>query len=235
MGADGLDYPASFDISVFPAGRRIALSRVMAICTMVVFMIAVCVCALLLWVVNSRQMDPFMISINRDTGAWTVVGRTGPTLDYSVNRTVQESVVGNFVENWLNISAQGDENQAAWGKCSPEDCLSGNGVLFGTRRCVLYCASNDDVYNRFTYNVRDDYMARAAAGETWTIDMTTMHIEPMGDVSDAGGAWRVRARVLSNINPDFDVDVFIKVARHLNDFPSSMGYYIADFNAYRIN
>ena len=235
MGDNGLDYPANFDVSAFPAGRRIALSRLMAIGTMVVFMIIVCLCALLLWSANSRRMDPFMIAIHPHTGAWTIVGRGGAALDYSVNRTVQESVVGNFVENWLTISATMDENTAAWSKCSRDECTSGNGVLFGTRKCVLYCAANDDVYNRFTYNVADDHAARANAGETWTVDMGTINITPAGEISELGGTFHVDATVISNMTPAFEVEIFVRLARNTDVFPASMGYYVTDFNAYRMN
>ncbi len=176
-----------------------------------------------------------MIAVDADTGVWSMVGRGAWTIDYSVERTMQESVVGRFMENWLTIAEDADENIAAWGKCSRDDCNSGDGLLYGTRRCAIYCHSGDDIFNRFTYNVVNHYTTRAASGETWIPNTTTMQITPIDRITDAGGTWRVLATVESNQNGPFRVEAFVKLARNIENYPAGMGFYITDFNAYRID
>lgn len=206
----------------------------MAIGAMVAFFITVFLCGLLVWSANSRKLEPFMISIDNHTGVWSLVGHGDWVIDYSVAQTMQESVVGQYVKTWLTISENTDENIAAWGKCSREECVSGDGLLYGGRRCALYCQSGNDIYNRFIYNVMNDYTARAAAGDSWTVDTSRLEIMPAGPITDAGGTWHVHATVQSKINDDFEVEIFVKVARNMENFPATMGYYVADFNAYRI-
>lgn len=229
-----MDYPGNFETPAFPAGPRIALSRVMAVWTLIAFFIIICLCGLLLWAGASRRLEPFMISINPTTGTWTIVGRNGPQLEYSALRTVQESVVGKYVTNWFRISGEPDDD-AAWRKCNRDECASGDALLFGTRLCAIYCGAGDDVFNQFTYNVVDDYMARAARGETWSVDAATLSITPAGEITDMGGTFRVRATVVSSIGAPMQIQAFVKVARNTKYYPSTMGFYIADFNAYRMN
>ena len=63
----------------------------------------------------------------------------------------------------------------------------------------------------------------------------TIQITPVGgrDMQN-GGIWRVQASVWSNINASFDVVAFVRVARAAGKYPMTMGYYVTDFNAYRI-
>ncbi|MDE6571109.1 MAG: hypothetical protein K2L95_02735 [Alphaproteobacteria bacterium] len=230
-----MDYPGNFETPAFPAGPRIALSRVMAVWTLIAFFIIICLCGLLLWSAASRRLDPFMISINGATGTWTIVGRNGPALEYSAVRTIQESVVGKYVTNWFRISGIDTEDNAAWRKCNREECASGDALLFGTRLCAIYCGAGDDVFSQFTYNVLDDYMERSGRGETWAVDPATLSITPAGDITDAGGTFRVRATVLSSAGAPMQIQAFVKVARNTKYYPSTMGFYIAAFNAYRMN
>ncbi len=207
----------------------------MAVWTLIAFFIIICLCGLLLWSAASRRLDPFMISINGATGTWTIVGRNGPALEYSAVRTIQESVVGKYVTNWFRISGIDTEDNAAWRKCNREECASGDALLFGTRLCAIYCGAGDDVFSQFTYNVLDDYMERSGRGETWAVDPATLSITPAGDITDAGGTFRVRATVLSSAGAPMQIQAFVKVARNTKYYPSTMGFYIAAFNAYRMN
>ena len=59
---------------------------------------------ILLWSARSDRLEPFMISANNDTGEWKIVGKSSNSVEYSVARTMQESVVGNFVKDWFKIS-----------------------------------------------------------------------------------------------------------------------------------
>lgn len=229
-----MDYPGNFDTPAFPAGSRIALSRVMSMWTLVAFFIAICLCGALLWTSRARRLDPFMISIDNATGQWTVVGRGGAHLEYSVTRTMQESVVGNFVTQWFQISDNATGNSAAWRKCTRNECASGDARVAATRLCAMYCATGDEVYARFARDVMPGYNAVAAAGETWTVDTNSLNIYPAGPITDAGGTWRITA-VVNTSTGLMPVNAWAKVARNTTYYPSNMGFYIADFNAYRMN
>ena len=175
-----------------------------------------------------------MISIDNATGQWTVVGRGGPRLEYSVTRTMQESVVGNFVTQWFHISDNASGNAGAWRKCTRNECASGDARVAATRLCAIYCATGDEVYTRFARDVMPDYIAMANAGETWTLDTNSLNISPSGPITDAGGTWHVSA-VVNTSNGTMTINAWAKVARNTTYYPSNMGFYIAGFNAYRMN
>jgi hypothetical protein len=229
-----VDYPGNFEIPVFPAGKRIAISRFMAIATLVSFLIIIFLCGILIWSARSDRLNPFMISANLVTGEWQVVGRSDTTTDYSVEYTMQESVAGNFVKDWFKISSTPVANEVAWKQCDRATCGSGDGLMFGTRQCAIYCSVSDEVFSRFFYNTLPTYQARAENGEVWYVNDNDITISPAGQVGPVGGTWEVRAIVSSETTEDFAIIAFIKIARNNNFYPKTMGYYIADFNSYRM-
>ena len=231
-----LDYPGNFNTPAFPAGKRIAVSRVMGIGILGTFFVITCVCGLLLWGVRSMRLDPFLISIDKITGSWTVIGRS-VTLNraVSITETVQQAVVGNFFQSWFAISDAAAENDMLWRQCPADECSGAETMLYGERRCAISCAAFDTLYNHFVEDVMPTYHLRAMAGETWGVMTDTIQITPVGgrDMQN-GGIWRVQASVWSNINASFDVVAFVRVARAAGKYPMTMGYYVTDFNAYRI-
>lgn len=230
-----MDYPGNFDTSAFPAGKRIAVSRIMVIWTLIAFFMIIFLCGFLLWVARSERLSPFLISVNKTTGEWQVVGRSADTLEYTVGYTMQESLVGNFAQDWFKISINNDENQTAWGKCDRAACTTGRTLLSGARSCAVYCASGDDVHSKFFFDIVPGYEQRVGAGEVWEIDSASISIAPAGKILDQGGTWLMRATVVSNVEEAFEIEAFVKVARNNNYYPLTMGFYIADFNAYRID
>jgi len=229
-----LDYPGNFETPAFPAGKRIAVSRVMAIWTLIAFLLTIFLCGILLWSSKSDRLEPFMISANNDTGEWKIVGRNSDSLEYSVTYTMQESVVGNFASDWFKISADNSENENAWKNCDRNTCVSGDSLMFGDRSCAIYCGSSDELFSRFSYNIIPDYQKRSQNGETWKLDKKTLSISPVGKISDNGGTWQVNATVVSNLAGKIDMKAFLKVARNKNFYNKTLGFYVADFNAYRI-
>ncbi len=234
-GVNYMDYPGNFETPSFPAGRGIAVSRLMAICALVAFLLVVFLCGILVWSSRSVSLVPFLISTNNDTGEWTLVGRTSETLEYSATRTIQESVIGNFARDWFLVSDNIAENDKAWKKCEREECAASDAVMFGTRDCAIYCAAGDDVYSRFSYDIVPDYKSRTASGEIVELDEQSMVISPAGRISENGGTWQFTATVYSSVRGSMSVKAFVKIARNDNNFPQTMGFYIADFNAYRMN
>jgi len=229
-----LDYPGNFEIPAFPAGKRIAVARIMAIWTLIAFLLTIFLCGILLWSSRSERLNPFMISADNSTGEWKIVGKNYETAEYSRGYTMQESVVGNFTKDWFEISADNSENENAWKRCERNICISDN-LMFGERSCSIYCRISDELFSRFSYEILPDYRQRSQNGETWKIDEKTLSILPRGKVSDHGGTWQVNATIDSSTLGRFDVKIFIKVAKNTTSYPQTMGFYVADFNAYRIN
>lgn len=230
-----MDYPGNFETPAFPAGKRIAISRVMSIWTLVAFFIIVCLCGILLWSSRSERLSPFMISANNDTGEWKIVGQSGSELNYSVERTMQESVVGNFIKDWFKISSTPIANEVAWKQCDRATCSSGEGLMFGTRQCAIYCNVSDDVFSRFMYEVLPGYKTRADNGQVWRVFDEDVNISPAGRISEQGGTWRIYATITPETDQVFKIVAFVKVARNNNFYPKTMGFYIADFNSYRVD
>ncbi len=230
-----MDYPGNFQTPADPAGKSIAVSRFMAICTFVAFFIIVFLCGILLWSARSERLEPFMISTNSENGEWKIVGKNPVSLEYPAQRTMQESVVGNFVKDWFNISKDNSENENAWKECDRNICISGDTLMFGERSCAIYCSVSEDLYSRFSYDILPDYRKRFQNGETWQIYEKSLSIMPAGKISDNGGTWQVNLTLVSNIAGRFNVKIFMKVARNKNFYPQTMGFYVADFNSYRID
>lgn len=176
-----------------------------------------------------------MISADNNTGTWKIVGQQGDALVYSPARTMGESVVVRFVIDWFNISDNTDDNERAWQRCERSDCATTDSLSPDTRTCAIYCATGDDMYTGFSYGIVPGYRERETNGETWSVIEDSIILTPSGRISDNGGTWRVNATVDSNIDGEFKIVAYVKVAKNTNYYPLNMGFYIADFNAYRID
>lgn len=233
-----MDYPSNFNTPAFPAGPRIAVSRFMAIASCVLFLLIVFMCAILLWATRSQSIDPFIVSIDSLTGQWTVVGHShgNKPIEYPVLWSMQQSVVGNFTVNWFTISENLEENEAIWQTCERmTDCGMESKIAYDDKTCALFCNAGDGLFSRFIYDVIPDYQNRVSNGEHWVLDKTEIQIEPAGEIKEVGGTWKIYATVYSNISGNIEVVAFAKVARNLTSYPKTLGYYVADFNAYKIN
>lgn len=231
------EYPGSFNTPAFPAGRRIAVSRAMGVGILTAFFVIACLCGLLMWGVRSMRLDPFLISTDNITGTWSVIGRsTWRGRAVSVYDTMQEAVAGNFFQSWFYISDSVADNNMVWSACPIEECSGAESMTYGDRKCAISCAASADLYDKFIEDVMEGYHRRSSAGETWGVMTDTIQITPIGDIDAAkGGVWRVQATVWSNINAAFNVVAFVRIARSVGRYPMTMGYYVSDFNAYRIN
>lgn len=195
-------------------------------------------CAMLLWATRSQRIDPFIVSVDDLTGQWTVVGhshKNGP-IEYPVLWSVQQSVVGNFVANWFTISADQSENEAMWQTCErKKDCGLESVRSYDDNTCALFCVAGQELFSSFIYDVIPDYQLRASNGETWSINKADINIEPAGKVKDVGGTWRISGKIYSNVSEDMKFIAFVKVARNVSSYPKTLGYYVADFNAYKVD
>ena len=232
-----LRYPDEFNTPTFPAGPRTASTRVLSVAIMVVFLLIICACGLLLWTQRSARVHPFLVSINNITGQWEIVGHQhGRMREMSTIQTLQESTLGKFVRNWFWIAENQDINTARWDKCDRAmACSPENKSGVETGACGIYCLTGDDMFSRFNTNVKPEYQARIADGETWHVDMSSIRMLPIGEVGANGGAWQIRAKIISNKSAPIEVLAYATIGRNVDSYPQTLGYYVADFNAYRMN
>ena len=232
-----LVYPDEFETSTFPAGKRIAVSRSVSIAIMVIFLLILFACGLLLWVQKSVHVHPFLVSINEITGQWSVVGHQHTDIkEVTTAQTLQESVIGKFMTYRFYITDDTAFNENIWQSCDRSvDCNPANKTGMESRYCALYCLSGDEEYNDFVTDVIPGYQGRVANGEMWTLDMSSLQITQVGPFSITGGVWQVRATVNSSMFGPINILAYANVAQDLAVYPQTFGYYVADFNAYKIN
>ena len=223
-------YPDNFNTSAFPAGPRIALSRVMGIGVMIVFVLIMIVGGLIVWASRSQMIHPFLVSIDNFTGAWQVVGHDHGERTISRNRAMQESVIAKFTKNWFSVSANLSENDDMWyGFSEKSECNADN----VPDRAQIYCNASEDLYNKFINNIVPDYRMLAENGTTWSVDIDDIYVSATGDVTDTGGTWRVITNIKSNIGDNIPVISYVTLGTDYENYPQNMGFYITDFNAYK--
>lgn len=230
-----MQYPDNFETPAFPAGSRIASSRAAAIGISLVFMMTLFVCAMLVWASASSRVQPFLVATNENPNEWRLVGHNGWRRPIAATRVLQESLIVKFIERRFYISADAKENEYFWTPCDLSTDCATEGQTSNGSGCALFCAGGAEVFDIFLTDIVPDYRRRAAMGERWAVARETVRLFPVGTVGDAGGTWRARFTVQSNMDAPMEVIAYIKVARNINVYPRTMGFYIAAFNAYRTN
>ena len=233
-----MEYPDDFETPAFPAGKPVNSTRLVSIATMVVFLLTIIACGMLLWIQQSVKVHPFLVSINNITGRWEIVGhehedvRRVPT-----KRSLQESVIGKFLRSWFFVSNVESTRNEMWKSCERNvSCSPDYGETGGAMECALYCVSSDALYEKFITNVVPGYLERINAGEFWTLVSSSIQITPIGEILDQGNTWQVRAQLKSNLS-DVPINIlaYAVVKRDNNTYPQTLGYYVSDFNAYKMN
>ena len=229
-----MNYPNDFDTPAFPAGKSIAWARVVSIKILIFFFLIICACGVLLFFVKAKQNYPFLISVDPLTDEWSVITYPGRDKERKIEQyqIIQEKIVSDFVTNWFTISTNQFENAMRWKKCTVDECGDPQQYNPQNVNCTLFCTSNEKLFEQFAAKVAPEYSARIAqASETWTIKKRD--IVPYV-VNVSASAWQVYIKIHSSISGDFDVLTFVKVARDPETHPATLGYYIEDFNAYRM-
>ena len=230
-----MQYPDNFETSAFPAGTRIAAARVVSIAVSIVLLLILFACGALLWSVRNAQISPVLVAANENPNVWRIVGAEGMRRNMRATVLLQEALIANFVKRRFYISDSMIENERMWTACDPAtDCATDGNTTTGTD-CALFCAATPAVFANFSNTQVPDYRYRVGQGTTWSVIPATIRILPSGWPSDMGGTWRVQFSILSNKEPPIEIVAYAKVARQMDVYPRTMGFYIADFNAYRLN
>ena len=175
-----------------------------------------------------------MISIDPITDEWNVVTYPDETQKpMNQYKIIQEKLINDFVINWFTISKDKQINDARWMECTIEECGDPEQFNPNNTTCALACKSSSDVFQEFQNNVLPIYNAMInQADETWRI--TRKQFMPV-IVSENGGQWQMYATVQSAVMGQFSVLAFIDVARDIKLYPATFGYYVKQFNSYRIS
>lgn len=180
------------------------------------------------------RVEPYILATGGINDEWRVIspGNNRPNATMSSNQVIQESLVWKFVQDWFSVSKDNNINEEIWGtSCNRDDCImadTGN-------KCKIFCATDDAMFRRFKDDILPTYKSTSDSGEYWTPIVDSIRISPVGYVSDAGGTWRIEMSIARNNNTTFGILAYAKIAKSGKFHPSTMGYYIRDFNAYRIN
>ena len=230
-----MDYPNGFNVPSFPAGKTIALARSVSVWISIVFFLIIAACGFLLLNIHLRKNFPFLISINPITEDWTVMTYPGekskPIPQYQY---IQEKLVHDFVKDWFTISSDMNINEEIWARCSTDECKNPRQFNPTNKHCVIACRCDSAVFTDFSKNVMPSYRARVSqANETWSIVPKGILINQIF-TSEKNSKWQVYAAVRSSLQGDFDVLIFVDVERDITLYPSTFGYYINQFNSYRI-
>ena len=227
-----MDYPNKFNTPIFPEARRIAFSRVAAIWYFVLFFLILSLSGILIWTTHSLRLAPYIITINSDTGEWTVITETPVRVaPVSATITMQEFVVYNFARNWFSISASASANDINWCECDRVRCA--RATPSGERPgCFLCCNSDATLHRNFLTNIVPDFRARYAMGETQELGGPIV-IDKIR-VNDNGGLWRMRATLQSSIAQPRQLEIYIRVARNMNLHPGTLGYFVSEIFAFNV-
>lgn len=228
-----MDYPNNFNIPAFRAGKTIALSRTVAVWISIVFFLIVAACGFIILQIYFKQNFPFLLSVDPLTDEWTVI--TYPKENkksVSQYKFIQEKLVNDFFIDWFTISSNNKINEMRWQSCTRDDCKQPDKFNPSSITCSLACKSSVNLFEEFTAKVLPDYRARVEqANETWTVDGKI--ITPISVTPDSS-SWQVYTVIKSSVMPSFDVLIFIDIARDIESYPVTFGYYVSQFNSYRI-
>lgn len=232
-----MKYPDEFETPTFPAGKQIAVTRVMSVAVMSVFLLILFACGLLLWAQKSVHVHPFLVSINQITGQWQIVGHQHTDVkEMTTVQTLQESVIGKFLEYHFFVTEDENFNANIWQTCDRKtDCNPSTKTGLGSETCVLYCLSSDEEHTQFVTNTIPLYQTMVVNGERWALDIKSVEMTPVSEIAATGGIWQIRATIDSNLFGEIKILAYANVSQNMELYPQTLGYYVAEFNAYKIN
>ena len=229
-----MNYPDDFNVPTFAAGKSIATSRAMGIGIMSGFLIIIFLCGILVWTIRSVRVEPYILATGGINDEWVVIAPSNerPRIEMSRNQVIQQSLLWKFVQDWFLISKDKEVNAKLWdSSCQRTDCDTSDTLT----PCKIFCAVGDELFRRFKQDVLPTYEKIVSNTDSWSPNVDSIRITPVGRVSDAGGTWRVELSVTRGDGTIMNILAYAKIAQSRKFHDSTMGYYITDFNAYRIN
>lgn len=244
-----MNYPNDYDTPAFPAGKSIAFTRVVSIWISIVFFLIVCTCGFILLSRHLKTNYPFLLSVDPFSNEWSVIAYPNKNINEEVDQQqiIQDKLVRDFVTSWFTISENKNINEERWKNCSVDEdeeesvnkCEDPTQYAPGNIECSIYCNAGIKLYEMFATEILPEYQARFLMGpEYWRVGkMDVRRIDKKDDkgkYNENTARWQVYVDVFSNINSLFKVLVFIDIDRDLKSHSATFGYYVKDFNSYRI-
>jgi hypothetical protein len=228
-----LDYPNNFSVPAFPAGKTVALTRTVSVWISIVFFLIVAMCCFILLGIHYKTNYPFLISIDPITDEWNIVAYPNETHKPKQRyEFMQEKLVNDFIINWFTISNNKEINESRWMECSVDECKDAEQFNPENTLCALMCKCDSAVFKEFNTNVLPLYNAIVNDGaETWRV--VGKMFTPVVVLEDTG-KWQVHAVIQSSKRGYFEILGFIDIARNTDLYPATFGYYVKQFNSYRI-
>ncbi len=228
-----MNYPDDFDTPAFPAGKTIAFSRRVSFWIAVVVFFIVIACGMLLLLNKSKHNYPFLVSTDPITGDWSVIAYLQDNPTMTADKIIQEKLVSNYVDYWFSINSNNLINDAVWKRCDDAACNAPEQFVPGNYECALFCTSDSDLFDKFSEKILPEYINRISLANE-TIRVVRRTLTPPRHSSDKGGLWQAYIVLESSVNKRFEVLAFIDIARESETHPATLGYYVKDFNSYRM-
>lgn len=231
-----MKYPDDFNTPAFPAGKFVAVSRFMATAIMVVFFLIICLCGLIFWVKKTQDVSPFLISLSPNDERWAVVAHDNHTTEVPAYYVLQESLLNKFAHNWFTISNNNQVNQAVWKNCAENKQICQDTTGDDSDVCAIYCASNIAVYDAFEKVVLPVYTDLSTEQSVvWNVvGVSIKPVDSIKSITDVGGMWKLNIAVDNGANIVNFIGYAV-TAYDATQYPKTMGYYVANFNTYRMN
>lgn len=230
-----MNYPDDFDTPTFPAGKTIALSRSVSVWIGIISFLIVVSCGLVLLLNSSKRTYPFLISADPMTSDWSIVAYPEKNVKITQDNVIQENLVRNYVTHWFSISKNSAINESRWQECVLSDCDDADQYNPKNYRCALFCDSSSELFRRFHNDILPEYRGRVEqASETITVKSQLITPPAIKDKNNKSGLWQSYVELESSVNKKFNVLVFIELGYEPGTHLSTLGYYVKDFNAYRM-
>lgn len=232
-----MKYPDDFNTPAFPAGKFVAVSRFMATAVMLLFFVIICLCGIILWAKTSQSSSPFLVSIRPNGERWAMVEHNNHRTEIPAYYVMQEALLNKFARDWFTISEDSSKNQAIWsGNCDRTGTVCREAHNTDVDTCAIYCVCNDAVFESFKTVVLPTYSKIEAKPNTvWNV--REIYVSPVSAIQKSGGLWRLNVIVKpSNLSTSLRFIVYVDIEQDTEVYGTkNLGYYIADFNAYRMN
>ena len=230
-----MKYPDDFNTPAFPAGKFIAVSRFMATAVMLLFFAIVCLCGVILWVKSTQSTSPFLVSIRPNGERWAMVEHTNHKTEIPAYYVMQEALLNKFAKDWFTINIDPVINQAVWsGNCKHNSVECLNSHIDQVDTCALYCASSNNVFESFKNVVLPVYSQITTQPNTQWI-VREVFAAPVDTVYEDGGLWHLNIIVKTTNMGTLRFSAYALIEKDADTYKQNMGYYIANFNSYRMN
>ena len=187
----------------------------------------------MVWAKKSQDMTPFLVSIRPNGERWQLVEYNKRNTEISSYYVFQEALLNKFVHNWFLISDNNLLNDANWANCSGNPDVCNDNVA--TDVCSIYCTCDKQVFNSFETVVLPVYKELTAMAVPAVWEVKELSITPITEIKKSGGNWQLDILVTTNTG----VIKFVGYAKTSYDsvdkYPKTMGYYVSDFNTYRMS